>query len=347
MNPTHPTALSLAALKESDPPADLAFPAQITEIRPGTTQGGKPYFDLALTDSTGTARFKIWNNTDAFPFLEQAAVGDFVCLSGRFSRNPYGLNIDGSRLKPLPEDEIRSVLVGSPGRAADLERDWDLLRETAAAMGEPRLRLVCQLALEKYEAKWRRAAAARAYHHARRGGLLEHTAQMTRAALALAPLYPEVHPDLLCAGALFHDIGKLWENDYAGDSFLAPPSRLGEMVGHISIGIEVLNKLWHEASQANPEPFALDQPPSDIVREHLIHLIASHHGQREFGAPVTPRTPEAHLLHHIDNLDAKLEMVRMAHRAAHEVAPGLYEAKRPLEGFIPDPLSRAYPTRAD
>ncbi|GAB4244883.1 MAG: HD domain-containing protein [Candidatus Methylacidiphilales bacterium] len=342
MNPAHPTALSLAAIKESDAPLDLDFAAQITDLRQSTTQGGKPYFDLSLTDATGTARLKIWSNTDAFAFLETTTLGTFVRLSGRFSRNSFGLNVDEPRLAPLPKEKIPGVLAGSPGRAADLEKDWDFLCQTAGQMTEPRLRLVSQLALNKYETKWRRAAAARAYHHARRGGLLEHTAQMTRVAQVVAPLYPEVHPDLLCAGVLFHDIGKLWENDYAGDTFLAPPSRLGEMIGHISIGIEVLNKLWHEAAESHPEAFAVTNPPSDLIREHLIHLIASHHGQREFGAPVTPRTPEAHLLHYIDNLDAKLEMVRMAHRAGHEVAAGLYETKRPLEGPIPAPLSWAF-----
>ncbi|MFQ3671326.1 MAG: HD domain-containing protein [Verrucomicrobiia bacterium] len=343
MNPALPTAKSLVALGESDPPLELEFSAQITELRQALTQGGKPYFELALADSTGVVRFKIWNNTEAFLFLERNGLGTFVRLSGQFSRNSFGLNVEQPRLELLNPGEIQVVLAGTPGRAADLERDWKMLWETVEAMTEPRLRLVCRLALEKFEVKWKRAAAARAYHHARRGGLLEHTAQMMRVAVKVGPLYPEVHLDLLCAGVLFHDIGKLWENDYAGDTFLAPPSRLGEMVGHISIGIEVCNRLWHEASEVERPVFAEMEPPSDLVREHLIHLIASHHGQREFGAPVTPRTPEAHLLHYIDNLDAKLEMVRAALQAGHEVAPGLFEAKRPLEGPIPAPLRRAYP----
>jgi 3'-5' exoribonuclease len=321
--------------------------AQIVEARRALTQSQKPYFDLSLADSTGTVKIKIWNNTDAFAFLQETRAGSFVELDGIFSRNQYGVNVEAPSLRLLTQDEQEALLAGSETRRARLAGDWDLIRTTVTEMTEPRLRIVGNLALDKFEAKWKRAAAARSFHHARRGGLLEHTSQMLRSARALAPLYPEVFPDLLFCGVIFHDIGKLWENDYQGDSFVSVPSRLGELMGHISIGIEVLNKLWHEAAEQNPGTFAVTEPPSDLIREHLIHLIASHHGQREFGAPVTPRTPEAHLLHYIDNLDAKMEMQRMAYLAAQEPVPGLFEARRPLEGLMAAPLRWSYPDQAE
>lgn len=342
MNPGAPTVQDLNARKESDPPEELAFPAQITELRTSFSKAGNPYFDLTLADSTGTVKLKIWNNTEAFEFLEFSLPGQYVLLSGRFFRNRHGLNVENPQLRPLNTEEVAAVTAGTGERAAELEQDWQLLQKTVAEMQEARLRIVCQQALQQFEVKWRRAGAARAYHHARRGGLLEHTAQMMRVALAIAPLYREVQPDLLCAGVLFHDIGKLWENDYEPVGFESKPSLLGEMVGHISIGIEVLNKIWNEAASSCPAEFSVGHPPSDLIRHHLIHLIASHHGQREFGAPVTPRTIEAFLLHHIDNMDAKVEMIHMALRAKVEAGPGLYKTERPLEGPIPAPLQWEY-----
>ena len=149
-------------------------------------------------------------------------------------------------------------------------------------------------------------------------------------------------PDLLYCGVLFHDVGKLWENDYPERGFTTQPTRKGELIGHITTGVEVVNKLWHEAAQKDPAVFAADvKPAPDLVRDHLLHLIVSHHGELEFGSPVVPKTPEGWLLHHIDNIDAKIEMLRGAYAEKEEVIPGLIEAKRPMGGLIALPLSRA------
>jgi 3'-5' exoribonuclease len=162
---------------------------------------------------------------------------------------------------------------------------------------------------------------------------------MLRVAQALAPLYAEVDNDLLCAGVIFHDIGKLWENDTGEKGFASVPSRRGELLGHISLGIEVANALWREVEAAEGANWGELQPSSEEVRDHLLHLIASHHGTKEFGSPVAPKTPEAFLLHHIDNIDAKMEMLRLSYARAKEEGTGLLEAHRPLEGPLPWPMS--------
>ena len=79
------------------------------------------------------------------------------------------------------------------------------------------------------------------------------------------------------------------------------------------------------------------------MREHLLHLIASHHGLKEYGAPVTPRTPEAWMLHHIDNIDAHLEMLNMTYAEKGQLAPGIYDHRRPLEGRAVHPLAKYVP----
>jgi 3'-5' exoribonuclease len=148
-----------------------------------------------------------------------------------------------------------------------------------------------------------------------------------------------VNWDLVMAGILFHDCGKLWELDYPAQGFASPMTTMGELLGHISIGIELVNKLWR-GLEASPEFTEPAEPPRETVREHLLHLIASHHGLKEYGAPVTPRTPEAWMLHHIDNIDAHLEMLAQTYAEKAQMAPGIYEYRRPLEGRAVAPLGK-------
>jgi 3'-5' exoribonuclease len=192
--------------------------------------------------------------------------------------------------------------------------------------------------------RFRRTAAARKNHHARRGGLVEHVAQMMASANALCPVYPELNRDLMLAGVLFHDLGKLWENSYPESGFAQQHSIHGEMLGHIPLGIELVNKLWRDLLEL-PEAATWPElkPSSEEIRLHLLHLIGSHHGQLEFGSPVLPRTPEAFALHYIDNLDAKLEMVREAYKSSNELAPGIYDRMFPLPANLVKPLATFVP----
>jgi 3'-5' exoribonuclease len=188
--------------------------------------------------------------------------------------------------------------------------------------------------------RFRRAAAARKYHHARRGGLVEHTAQMMRVASEIAPLYPQLNLDLLIAGILFHDSGKLWENQFSETGFVMDCDELGELVGHISIGLEVVNLLWRKLSADNADVWKTYVPSSEDVRLHLLHLIGAHHGQKELGSPVEPKTPEAMTLHYIDNLDSKLEMFAAGYATAQPLAPRIFDRVRPLPGNLVKSLEK-------
>ena len=101
----------------------------------------------------------------------------------------------------------------------------------------------------------------------------------------------------------------------------------------------VVNKLWREVME---RPEATEwlhlEPASDSVRLHLLHLIAAHHGTHEFGSPVLPKTPEAVALHHVDNIDAKLEMFRKAYESGKELAPGIIERVHPWPVNMVEPL---------
>jgi 3'-5' exoribonuclease len=144
---------------------------------------------------------------------------------------------------------------------------------------------------------------------------------------------------LLIAGVLFHDVGKLWESHVAEDGFGIEHCERGEMLGHINMGIEVVNNLWRQLKADDAlSAWKTITPSSESVRLHLLHLIASHHGELSFGSPVVPKTPEAAALHYIDNLDAKMEMVFGGYATAPRVAPNIYDRVRPLPGFLIEPL---------
>ena len=164
---------------------------------------------------------------------------------------------------------------------------------------------------------------------------------MMRGAVAVASAYPLLNRDLLVSGVLFHDSGKLWENGMPADGFVMPFDERGEMLGHITIGIELVNTLWRKLLAA-PEAAAWVglQPASEDVRLHLLHLVASHHGELQFGSPVVPKTPEAWALHYVDNLDAKMEMIFQAYATARQLAPRVQERVWPLPGNIVTPLER-------
>ena len=146
--------------------------------------------------------------------------------------------------------------------------------------------------------------------------------------------------DLLVSGVLFHDIGKLWENVYQEQGFTMPYTEISELIGHIPLGMEIVNKLWRELLDEDGlrEEWQDLEPASERVRLHLLHLIASHHGELEFGSPVVPKTPEAQALHYIDNLDAKMEMFDRGYQVTHELGKNVYERVRPLPGRLVKPL---------
>ncbi|MDA7517159.1 HD domain-containing protein, partial [Akkermansiaceae bacterium] len=208
----------------------------------------------------------------------------------------------------------------------------------------PRLKALCNGFVKQFEDRFRRTAAARKNHHARRGGLVEHVAQMMRSANAICGVYPDLNRDLMIAGVLFHDCGKLWENTYPEAGFSQLHLIHGEMLGHIPLGLELVNKLWRDLPL---ESWREIEPASEDVRLHLLHLIASHHGQYDFGSPTLPRTPEAYALHYVDNLDAKLEMVKDAYASANETAPGIFERKFPLSAPLVTPLPSVADTEED
>src|SRR5262249_46395879 len=142
-----------------------------------------------------------------------------------------------------------------------------------------------------------RAPAGVRNHHAYLGGMVEHVVTLLELGERILPLYPDLDRDLLISGIFLHDIGKVRELNYAR-AFAYTDE--GQLVGHIVIGVEMLNEKVARVPDLTGEPF-----PKELLLR-LKHMILSHHGTYEFGSPRLPMTPEAIALHHLDNLDAKI-----------------------------------------
>jgi 3'-5' exoribonuclease len=284
---------------------------------------------------------RVWSDHPAYKKCGELRAEDFVEVAGEFQQSQqFGLEARKWTMRPLTEQEKNELLQGPPDLRARQATDWDFILRAIERLSDPRLRALGGAFITEFGDRFRRTAAARNYHHARRGGLVEHTAQMMRVGLAIAPLYPQLNLDLLIAGILFHDSGKLWENALPENGFAMGYDERGELMGHITIGLELVNSLWRKLLNDHGEQWKNLSPASEDVRLHLLHLIGAHHGEQQFGSPVSPKTPEAMALHYIDNLDARLEMFAAGYTTAKPLAARIFDRVRPLPGNLVRPLEK-------
>src|ERR1700736_4899926 len=314
---------------------------QVESAAPRLTREQQPYCELSLADACDRMTLRVWSDHPAYKTCSALSGEEFIELTGEFyQHSQFGLEARKWTVRPLTEQEKNELLQGPADLRAKQASDWDFILRTCSAIADPRLRLLCETFLKEWGDRFKRTAAARNYHHARRGGLVEHSAQMMRVALAIAPLYPELNVDLLIAGVLFHDSGKLWENNFSESGFVMGYDERGELIGHISIGLELVNSLWRKLSAENAEAWKHFEPSSEDVRMHLLHLVGSHHGEMQFGSPVFPKTPEAMALHSIDNLDARLEMFAAGYLTAKPLADRIFDRVRPLPANLVKSLDK-------
>jgi 3'-5' exoribonuclease len=315
---------------------------QVDATAPKSTREGKPYCELGLADACDRMTLRVWSDHVAYRACESLEAGAFIELAGEFTQHQqFGLDAKKWNVRPLNSQEIAELLAGPAELRARQSADWEFMTVTVRGIGDPRLRALGEAFMTEYGDRFKRTAGARSYHHARRGGLVEHTAQMMRLARQIAPLYPQLNLDLLLTGILFHDAGKLWENHLPEDGFTMGYDERGELMGHISIGLELVNSLWRKL-QADEDARQWEKltPSSEDCRLHLLHLISAHHGEPQFGSPVAPKTPEAMALNYIDNLDARMEMFAAGYLVAKPIADRIFDRVRPLPGNLVKPLEK-------
>ncbi|GAC1419298.1 MAG: HD domain-containing protein [Acidobacteriaceae bacterium] len=266
---------------------------------------GEQYLALLLSDKTGSFEARMWDE-----FASAAATcaeGCYVKAQGQISKYNGRFQITLSRMRLAAESEIDSSDF-VPTTKFNIEEMWAELRGYVDAFANTDLRGLVFAFLDDPEIgpAYKAAPAAKVLHHAWLGGLLEHVLTLVRVCRATAPFYPEVDPDLLIAGAILHDIGKVRELSW-GSSFRYTLE--GQIIGHISIAQGMLRE----------KVGALPGFP-ERLRVLVEHMILSHHGRYEFGSPKLPMTPEALLLSALDDLEAKMQAVR--NEFARDIAAG-------------------------
>ena len=265
------------------------------EIR--ATREGKTYLRLELGDATGRVEARMWDGFD------QAAAtferDDFVKVQARVEnyRNKIQLSIE--KIRRAEDNEVDPADFFSHTKE-DVEKLYARLLEIVASVGNSWLRLLLESVVRDPEIvpRLKRAPAAKVMHHAYFGGLLEHVISLCGLCRAVLAHYPEADPDLLLAGAVLHDVGKLEELSYERSLGYTDE---GQLLGHILIEYELITKKID----------AIDGfPPA--LKALLQHMLISHHGQYEFGSPKLPMFREALMLHYLDDLDSKMAAVRSA-----------------------------------
>jgi 3'-5' exoribonuclease len=315
---------------------------QVEGVASKVTREQKPYCELHLADACDRMTLRVWSDHPEYKPCSSLKASEFIELTGEFVQHQqFGLDARNWKVRHLNGQERSELLQGPPELRAKQGTDWEYIVERTGALEDPRLHALGEAFLAEHGERFRRTAGARSYHHARRGGLVEHVAQMMRLAAAIVPLYPQLNLDLLIAGVLFHDAGKLWENHLPETGFTMGYDERGELMGHISIGLELVNSIWRKLqTEENVRSWSACTPASEDVRMHLLHLIGAHHGEPQFGSPVSPKTPEAMALNYIDNLDARMEMFSAGYLVAKPIAERIFDRVRPLPGNLVKPLQK-------
>ena len=326
-------------------------------VRERKGSGGQ-YLALLLADKTGQLEARMWEEfADA---LTSCAEGCYVKVQGQVAKYQGKFQITLTRMRSACEPEVDPADF-VPSTQYDVAVMDAELRGYVAGFRLPWLRKLVLSFLDDPEIgpAFRVAPAAKRLHHAWLGGLLEHVLHLVRICRATALFYPEVDPDLLTAGAILHDIGKVRELAWA-NSFTYTLE--GQLIGHISIGQRLLSERIAALNADARAEAAETGAPADLFPEPLRllleHMLLAHHGKLEFGSPKLPMTPEALLLSTLDDLEAKVQTMRSEFAAGVEAGRpadqptewvrsmerALFDSRRYLQQTVPLPEKADVPT---
>ncbi|NLV72992.1 MAG: HD domain-containing protein [Actinobacteria bacterium] len=294
------------------------------------TKAGKPFFKLRLGDRTGTVDCTVWETAAMDSAIK---VGDLVLVAARVSEYQNRPQLEASKISAAPPGsaEPRDFL---PCTYRDIDELKGFLRFHVDSVRDRDYAALLEVIFgdaDFYEV-FTTAPAAKLYHHAYLGGLMEHTVAVADLCDFVGQQYGRVNRDLLMTAALLHDVGKTAELTFeTGIDF----TDAGRLLGHVIQGVTLVSE---KAKGLSTFP--------DAKLQELLHCIVSHHGELEWGSPKRPKTIEALILHHVDNLDAKvkgfLEIVEGSRDASWTDLRNLF--RRPLhmpraahqeEGFLP------------
>lgn len=268
---------------------------------------GRPFLNLILQDKTGEIEAKVWD--DVNKYAGHAIRDAFLKIEGRCQLFQGRRQIVVKTLQALREDEVevREYIMESK---LDGDKLYDQIRKFIDSMKDVHYKALAEAVLledEDVMERLKRAPAAKTVHHAYRGGLIEHIVSVTTILDFLADHYaPYVDRDLMFLGGFFHDICKIYELSYDG---VTDYTDEGKLIGHLVMGIELMDR---KARELESQPGRL---PSDVFPKDklmlLKHVLLAHHGEYEYGSPKRPKCLEALIVHYADDLDSKVNSIRL------------------------------------
>ncbi len=284
-----------------------------------------PYWNLTLSDASGNINAKIWAPLSTH--FTELPVASFVKIEGRTDsyRDQVQLNITALRMLSDAEAVDLDMALYVPSSPYNIDDMWQELEDlchkefTHKAWHDF---IFSVLNNNDVRLGWMGCPAAKNVHHAYRGGLLEHSLSVAKLTLSIASHYPKLDRQVLLAGALFHDMGKIWEYSFG---LVTDYTDVGRLLGHMQLALEFL------------QPFLEKSQLEDAYVQHFKHLILSHHGSYEFGSARVPQTPEAMLLHYADNIDAKMAQCNQIFATQEDDFVGWSPYQRTLDRYMYQP----------
>ncbi|MGN7387553.1 3'-5' exoribonuclease YhaM [Sporosarcina sp. SAFN-015] len=274
-------------------PVDLFL--LIKQSTKGITQQGSPFMTLILQDKSGDIEAKLWDTGEEQERLYAAAT--IVKVGGEVHEYRGKNQLRIKSIRPAKEEEGVTISDLVPSSAKSKEVLFEELLQYFFEMKNPYIQRITRHLLKKHQTDFLVYPAATRNHHDYVSGLLDHVVSMLKLGKAIAELYPALNKDLLYAGIILHDIGKVVElSGPIGTQYTIE----GNLLGHITIMVNEISKAADELEIQGEEVMLLQ------------HMVLSHHGKEEWGSPKRPMLMEAEILHYIDNIDAKMNMLGRA-----------------------------------
>jgi 3'-5' exoribonuclease len=279
----------------------------IKTVTKGIASNGKPFLTLILQDKTGEIEAKLWDASpeDEVVYVPESIVKVFGDINNYRGRTQLKIR----NIRPANSSDpvrIADFLEVAPMKQEDM---IDKITKYIFEMKNPNIQRITRHLLKKYQNEFLEYPAATKNHHEYISGLAYHVVSMLDLAKAIANLYPSLDRDLLYAGVILHDLGKVIE---LSGPISTTYTVAGNLLGHISIMVNEIGKAAEHLGITGEEVVVLQ------------HMVLSHHGKAEWGSPKPPMVKEAEILHYIDNLDAKMNMLD---RALEKVKPGEFTEK--------------------
>lgn len=256
-------------------------------------KNNKAYVNMKLLDRSGQIETRIWDKAELLS--QNFEKNDYVRVKGKVVLYQDHLQLNVFEIQRVEDAQVNPADF-LPASKQDIPKMYqELLRICREDMKNPWVQKLILGILEdpKYSRDFQRAPAAKTNHHAWVGGLLEHVLGLCKLAKAVLPFYPMIDRDLVLAGLIMHDFGKIEELE---SERAFEYTDKGRLIGHLITSVEILIR---KAAQIPDFP--------EKVLQHIEHIVLSHHGRLEYGSPKRPKTLEAIVVHHLDDMDSKIQ----------------------------------------